>query len=222
MQNDHPELNEIEQLKILCNSLEQRLVVLENRMGRMKTAEKIFVPDESEPEPVIASKASSNESIEFHIGEYGMAWMGNIVLLFGLVFLFQYLQTAGHHFFSYTIGFTSVILVFSLSYLLRKSYGYMANLFYYTGHLLLYFITLRLYFFSSEPLISNKYPVLILLLGVLAFQTYAAVRKRSQIFGGLVLLLSLITAIISNTTHFLLSMTVISSLLLVYFITRQG
>ena len=60
MQNDHPELNEIEQLKILCNSLEQRLVVLENRMGRMKTAEKIFVPDESEPEPVIASKANSN------------------------------------------------------------------------------------------------------------------------------------------------------------------
>ena len=48
---------------------------------------------------------SEKGNVESRIGEYGLAWLGNIVLLFGISFLVQYLQDP---LLSALVGFASV------------------------------------------------------------------------------------------------------------------
>lgn len=145
-----------------------------------------------------------NASIESHIGEYGMAWMGNIVLLFGILFLTQYLQNIDRLFFSLVVGFLSVGLVYLAGYFTRTSLPYMSRLFYYNGHLLLYIQVLRISLLEGSMIITNPILGHALILLVLIALLYLAYRQNSQILAVLTWIMTGVTAVISNETHFML------------------
>ncbi|TFH25615.1 MAG: hypothetical protein E4H10_09170, partial [Bacteroidia bacterium] len=127
--------------------LKQKIADLEERMTRMEEAAASpgihrtgrFLYQESTGKQVIEEKeTSTGDSMESKVGEYGMAWMGNVVLLFGILFLSQYLQKNNQEIISLVFGFVSVALVYLMGHLTRNSLPYMSRLFSYNGHLLLY------------------------------------------------------------------------------------
>ena len=65
----------------------------------------------------------------------------------------------------------------------------MSNLFMYNGHLLLFIFTLQLHFITPDPLISNEFIGLILLLLVIGALIYLAYRNKSQILTGIVMIM---------------------------------
>jgi hypothetical protein len=221
MQTNLTENSELARLQSLYQALEQRMTLLESKIEVYK-GKTIPLTEISEPEIENVQEKETNDSIEYNIGESGMAWMGNIVLFFGLIFLFQYLQNSGMSLLSFILGFLSVAAIFTASKLMSRSFNYMANLFYYTGHLLLYFMVLRLHFFTTHPVITEKSIGIILPMIVIGIQTYLSVRKKLQVLGAYVLLLTLVTGIISNTNQFLLFTTVLTTLLTIYYLRVQG
>ncbi len=144
--------------------------------------------------------------MESRIGEYGMAWLGNIVLLFGILFLSQYLQKNNQEIISLVFGFASVGLVYLIGHLTRKSLPYMSRLFNYNGHLLLYIQAMRICLFPGSQIIDNPFLGHALVLLVLISLIYLAYRNSSQILAILVWLMAVITAIASGSTHFMLSL----------------
>ncbi len=150
-------------------------------------------------------------SIEFGIGEYGMAWLGNIVLLFGITFLTQNLQNSGNTLFAVITGYASVAAIYAASFYAKRAYSYLSKLLFFNGHIILYYLTLRLYFFQEYPLIKNPAIVLILLIFVTTYFLFLAYKKQSQFQFGFVLLLLLGTGVVSNSTHFLLAITLMIS-----------
>lgn len=210
-------------------SIEQvlrRLEELEIRISRLENNEvvpslQVFNQHADLTKNESLSGEMENEEIESKVGEYGMAWLGNIVLLFGIVFLVQLFKNQEHTIFSSVFGFASVAGVYLTSYLIRRSYPYMSNLFTYNGHLLLFIVTLKLHF-SSEPLISNKYIGLFLILIVISRLIHLSYHKKSQLLMGIVLIMIAITAIISNSTHFMLSLMIVTALFSVYFVNKYG
>ena len=56
------------------------------------------------------------------------------------------------------------------------------------AQVLLFYVTLRLHFFSADPLISNKTLSVFLLLMIVAFQAYLSIRNKSQAFAALAVL----------------------------------
>ena len=79
---------------------------------------------------------------------------------------------------------------------------------------------MRLHFFSELPLLSNKLISVILLLLLVAFQVYRSLRERSQVIGTLSVAFALTTAILADSTHFLLPLVTLTAAMSVYYYYR--
>jgi len=152
------------------SALESRIAALENEVRSLRSPGRVPETDPAEDNPEdyrLSLKLPGDDSeggIESKIGEYGLAWLGNIVLFFGIVFLTQYLINTGHPFISAIVGFLSVAGILVLARAIRGSYSYMAATFTVSAQVLLFYTTVRLYFFTEPPAISSKNITIILLL----------------------------------------------------------
>ena len=161
-----------------------------------------------------------DKGLESQIGRFGLAWLGNIVLLFGITFLTQYLMNLGHRFLSVLLGYAAAASIFFLAKYLKKNNDHLAFMFKMNAQVLLFYITLRLHFFSTSPVISNKTISVTLLLSIVAFQTYLSIRNKSQAFAALSVVFALTTAIIGDTTHFLLPLVILTAAGTMYYYYR--
>jgi len=221
MINQDPEKNN---LLSKLDSLESRISNIEERLGIYSPIIKSQISSENEPPPE-KSKIIEDEqesALESRIGGYGMALIGNVVLLFGIIFLWQYIQKLGYPIFSFFFGYISVALILLAAKYLRKKIASMAFMFDIVGQSMLYFVTLRLHFFSENPIISSITLGIILLLVVIGYQVYIALKNKSELFGGIALVMTIITGIASDTTYFMLSTATITSLGAVYFFFRYS
>jgi hypothetical protein len=223
MKNEtQPENGELEYLKQRLADLEKRISSIEedatgfHRVGRFRVQQS----SGSEPEQIIDT--TQEDSIESRIGEYGMAWLGNIVLLFGILFLTQYLQKNNQEFISLIFGFASVAVVYLIGHYTRKSLPYMSRLFNYNGHLLLYVQAMRICLIPGSQIIANPLLGHAMILIVLISLIYLAYRNSSQVLAVIVWLMAIITAIADGSTHFMLPLMVGITGTAILFAIRKG
>ncbi len=201
-------------------SLEQRVSVLESELAGNRTPRIEKIVEKSDPEE--AELEFDGSSIESSFGEHGLAWLGNLVLLFGIIFLEKFLQSKGMALLASVIGFTATAGLFFVSRYLKDSHKNLSSIFSLTGYVLLFIVTMQLHFFTKDPLIGSLYPSLILLLAVSFFQGYIAIRTESQGMAVLAFIMAGVTAVLSDQTHFLLPVLVLISASSVYFLNRFG
>jgi len=222
MQTEKSDSQELEHIRKELQQLRSRISILEKSFYLLKGTKMPVMADESsQPQNDFEINFGSkpDDSIEFRMGEYGMAWLGNIVLLFGISFLVQYLQNSGHQLFSLLTGFIAVAAIYSGAYYTRSSLSYLSNLFEYTGHLLIFYVTMRLHFFQQEPLISNNFLGFIILNLIPGILLYLSYRHKSQLLAAIALLMFLFSGIISNSVplaSFITALTAIVTILLYY------
>ncbi|NQU52764.1 MAG: hypothetical protein HQ522_09520 [Bacteroidetes bacterium] len=225
MQKEKSDFPELENLRKEIYVFNQRLTRVEASLDRMKTQDIQHDNNEiiqSEEEFEFNLPFQSEGSIEFRVGEYGMAWLGNVVLFFGITFLVGYLRSNGNFIFSTLMGFVSVAGIYVCSHYTRNSYSYLSKLFAYNAHLLLYFFTLRLHFFQNNPLIQNETLGLVILIAVSIALLYRALRKNSQLLTGIVLLLLVASGIFGNSTNVMAGIAAVTTLLAVILYYRYG
>ncbi|MBI2967811.1 MAG: hypothetical protein HYY40_08360 [Bacteroidetes bacterium] len=207
------------------NSLEERISNIEEKIG-------IRVHEQSsrESENIVSGKQTAKKLIdeeketafESNIGSFGLALIGNIVLLFGIIFLWQYLQKLGFPVLSFVFGYISIAIILYGSKYLREKITHISFMFFLVGQFLLYFITLRLHFFSENPMISGKGTTILLLFGVIGYQVYVSIINRSQLYAVIALVMTAVTGLISETTYFMLSTATIMAAGAVFFFFRYG
>lgn len=195
--------SELDKIRDQLNSMEHRLKRLESALAHPGTNN--FAINDEQPETIEKAavsdvKAGEVKGLETQIGRFGLAWMGNIVLLFGITFLTQYLVNLGHQLLAVIIGYIASASIYFLSDYLKKTNKHLSFMFGMNAQAILFYITIRLHFFSSEPLVSNEPFSVFLLLLVVLFQVYLSVRNRSQAFGTLAVLFALTATVISNAT----------------------
>ena len=166
MTNDPNEQNQnYDYLLGKIQSLEKRL----NGIETLLKVEWVEKSGEKDLEPIIKEKLIVNNT-ESKIVEYGLAWLGSIVLIFGIIFLMNYTESLGYLFLSRGIAYLATILLIAVAYFLRNSFPILVYVLNICGVLLLYYITLRLHFFSDQPLIRQKSIGLILVLIIIGLQ----------------------------------------------------
>jgi hypothetical protein len=214
---------EIEKISRRLQAMELRLSRLESVLI-MTDKENALRPEEPVPavNPFPDHEISDDEDrgIESQIGRFGLAWMGNIVLLFGIIFLTQYMMILGHRYASVLLGYTAAVSIFFLAKYLKKTNVHLAFMFKMNGQVLLFYITVRLHFFSENPLVSEKAIALVLLLLIVAYQAYWSIRNRSQSLSAITVFFALITALISDTTHFMLPLVAFTAAGTIYYFYR--
>ena len=216
-----------EQLDAILDKLrmmDRRINIIESEIG-IKPA---FTEEEEGNNGKAFSKAELSENkstghgLESGFGEYGLAWIGNIVLLFGISFLMRYIQTSGYNLIASLFGYFIVAGIFLLSQYLKTTYSFLSRTFNFTALALMYYVTLRLHFFLDEPLIANKTIALILLLAVVIFQIFYAVKRKSGIIAGMAFIMMVCTAIVSDSTHILLFLITVVAAISTTFYFRYG
>ncbi len=192
-----------------------RLNSVENRLAEVEKSLKAEVPNLKNINSFPASQENPDDELKINfkinlneskVGEYGLAWLGNFVLLFGITFLTEYISKRGYAAVSSLVGFAAVAGIFFLSYRIRQSLKHMAFMFEIIGYLLIYYFTLRLHFFSGNPLIGNETVGIVLLTIVSALQFYMAIRKKSEFFSVIAMVFTIFTALVSNSTHIMLTL----------------
>lgn len=193
-----------------------RLNSLEERLGRLESVSNVRSGSEINYQYAdrISTEALENDEdkgIETQIGRFGLAWLGNIVLLFGIVFLTQYMMNLGYRFFSLITGYSAAAGMIFLAGYIKKTNDHLSSIFRINALFLLFYITVRLHFFSDSPLISGKMIPISLLLLYIMFLKYLTIRTGLHIYAGSALLFALVTAILGDNTHFTLSMTIFTA-----------
>jgi hypothetical protein len=212
-------LDQLQVLEKRVSEIETRLSALSLHKGTPADAgahiPPTLVPDEDQ-------MVMDEIAIESRIGEYGLAWLGSIVLLAGIAFLVAFISEQGYRAAGAGIGYALAAGVFILGRILRRSFPFMVFLLNICGHLLIYYITLRLFFFSElPPLLPSRWAVLVLLLAATGVQLFFALRQGSELLTGISMILFILTAIVGDRVDFSLPVLALVSITAAWFFTRQ-
>jgi len=144
--------SEIEKIRDQLNSLDLRIRRLEAALA-YPDANNLTGTSEQAPAieemTVSDARAGEEKGLESQIGRFGLAWMGNIVLLFGITFLTQYLMNLGHQLAAVILGYIVSASIFFLSDYLKKTNNHLSFMFKINAQSIQFYKTLRLHFFSS-------------------------------------------------------------------------
>ena len=223
MHEDNENKVDLESILSKISSLEYRVKNLEEELGIKPSSSSIYM-DRLEANEVDShiEIEDSDHGFESKIGGFGLALLGSIVLLFGIIFLAQYIQNSGSPLYSCFFGYVSVIGFFLLSGYLKNRVTHLSEMFNITGKLLLYYVTMRLHYFTDNPLISYDIPVIILLVFIIGFLLFRSHVKKSELYAGIALFFALGTGGLSNNTHIMLSLSVLVSVASVYFFFKYA
>jgi hypothetical protein len=225
--NANSETSDSEELNERIRRLETRISRLESQVDRGQ-----YIPaspgysQESSSTRVIESDDEDihveDAAIESNVLEYGLAGFGSIILIFGLIFLMIFLQKNLTGLLSGLIGYMAVTGVFLFAYYFRNSFYYLSYMFNISGHLLAYYVTLRLHFFSSQPALHSENIALGLLLIIVAGQIYFGIKRKSEFLGGLGIILLLLTGLFADKTHLTLPLGVMTAIVSIYLLMRYN
>jgi len=176
--------------------LEARISRIEEFL-KLEPMDQSGVPEAKHLFPKNISEAADN--LEFRIGQFWFAKTGIAVLAIGIVFLLTLPYENWPPALPSSIGYIIVGLIFTLSYLWRMSYEFLSRYLLGGGLLLLYFTTMRLHFFSSNPVIQNRIILVLLLTICVAISIIISIRRKSVYLASLALTLGHITAIIAES-----------------------
>ncbi|WP_321368907.1 hypothetical protein [uncultured Draconibacterium sp.] len=225
MQKEKTDFTEIEILRKDIFALTQRLNRVETKLEALQTQGVVrekSVPAEQVEDFEVNLPFKSKGSLEFGVGESGMAWLGNIVLFIGITFLVSYIQNTGSAILSTIVGFAAVAGLYISAWLTRKSYAFLSKLFAINGHLLIFYFTLRLHFFQENPVIENENIGLIVLLLVSFSLLYKAYQKQSQIMSAIVLIMLLFCGILGEKVIIVSGVTLLVAIVSMFLYYRFG
>lgn len=200
----------------------KRIKSLENRLGKLESLLRVEWKDETEK--LKSSKklgqGYTTAKAESKVVEYGIAWLGSIVFAFGIVFLMSYTENLGYLILSKVVAYLCTLLLFTSSYFLWKSFPILAKILNICSSLLIFYITVRLHFFTEQPLIQLKEVAILLLFILIGVQIYQAIQKKSEFMAAIAIVLCTTTAIISDSTYItflILTITAVGSLILFHY-----
>jgi hypothetical protein len=208
----------------------ERLHSLELRLGRLESAlnladNKSFEKSEEQLQKTNSTLNANTlneeeKGLESQIGRFGLAWLGNIVLLFGITFLAQYMINLGHRDLSFLFGYLASAVIFIMANYINKSNVHLSFIFRINAQVLLFYITVRLHFFSVSPIIPDKLISIVSLMFLVALQVYLSIRRRSQPFAALAVFFAVAAAILGDATNLTLPIVTITAAGTVYLYSR--
>ena len=184
--------------------LEERMAKIEARLGEGPEAGPAVVVPAAAIAPA-PDGARGEDELEFEVGQNWFARVGIVVLTLGVGFTVSLPYAGLPAGAPSLIGYGLAAGLFGLARFWRESFELVAGYLRGVGMALLYFATLRLYFFGPDPLLTTgtwagRVP---LVLGV-AINLILAYRRRSPWLVGLALVTGYVTAIAVGAAGFVL------------------
>ena len=204
---DKIENNEITKLVKMLDNINSRLSAIEANINLPKQVDSDYVEQEVTP-----IQKETSEDLEFRLGEQ---WFGKIGIIAFLLAVFNFLvlpfESIPYHIILFAGYFISIGLIVSSilgERLLKNLAGYTMG----SGLILLFVSTLRLHFFSADPILTNKIFLIILLFLVTAISFALSLKKESVYLTTLALIFFFSAALISDFPILIFAVLIIGGL----------
>jgi hypothetical protein len=197
---------------------------LEQRISRIESRLEIDATTEPVPEHAATAETANTDEdwLELRVGQFLVAQAGIVALVVGIAYLLTLPFSHVPKVVPVGIGYGLTAAMLLLARVARKSFPYVARCLLGGGLFLLYFTTLRLHFFVSDPLVVHPAWELAFLSLVAVFALIIAARSQSISLVGLGLILGYATAVISAKSYFLLPAVLLLSVLSVTLSLRHA
>lgn len=162
---------------------------------------------------ILSRSPDDDSGLEMRIGEFGLAWVGSIIFSLGIIFLVTYIHNLGYGISATALGYVSAAALFILSHRWSDSFTLLSRITTASSLVLLYYTTVRLHFFSSDPLVTSRPIAVSLLLLVVGLLFYLSIRRASQGLAGLAILLSMVSAVLIDQTHLSLPLVALNAVI---------
>ena len=180
---------------------------LDRRLKRIEAHLDLETGEESEDVPAVPAveiqNGSDADALEFQIGQFWFAQVGIVILAIGIAFLLTFPYPDFPAIVPSLFGYFVVGLVFLLSYLWRHLFSHISRYLLGAGMILLYFTTLRLFYFSVPPAFDSKTLEIILLSSVVIINFTIAFKKRSAFLSSISLTLAYLAVLLSGSAYFI-------------------
>ena len=183
----------------LLEKLDARVTLVERALGQ--AAPGTLTGSRPRETKAIPATDSRRSGLELKIGEYALAWFGSVILLLGIAFLMTYTHALGYRLAAGCLGFAASLTFYSGARAWSRSIPYLSNLMVSASVITLFYSTVRLHYFTAEPLVTNVAVAFPALLGVVAFAIYLAVRRKSEPGAILGIVLGMITCLLSPSPY---------------------
>ena len=178
---------------------------LENRVSRIE--ERLAMREETaEAEPAriddvpATERSDREEELEYQVGQNWFAKAGIVILAIGMALLLTFPLEGLPSYVPALTGYVLVAGLFVLSHLWRESYPLLSKYLYGGGMALLYFATLRLFFFSPIPSLgAASTEGIILLLAVSCVIITLALRRHSHYLLALAITTAMLSALLTGS-----------------------
>ncbi len=217
------------------DSINEQLRLIEDRLTRIEERIAMTPPAASAQTETAAETGAAllaphaqkmprgEEEIEFELGQNWFAKVGIVVLALGMVFLLTFPYTELPAAAPGIIGYALAGSLFLAARVLRAAFDLVSRYLRGAGMVLLFFTTLRMFYFGPQPVLeAASIPGIVLLLGVLAMNTTIALRRNSPYLFSIALATGYATAIAAGTAWFVLAMILAMSVLAVVTFLRTG
>ncbi len=207
-----------EQLLERLARMEERLEHIEERLGLGQPLSETRTDANEEIQHQAGDATEKDqEEFEFEVGQNWFAKVGIVVLALGITFLLTFPYANLPPVMPGLFGYVLAGGLFLLARVLRDSYDLVSRYLRGAGMALVFFTTLRLFYFGSEPVLNAaSVSGTLLLVGVLAINMAIALRRNSPYLFGLALATGFATAIAVGSTWFVLVLIMLLCMLAVY------
>ena len=205
--------------------LNARLEALENRLSKIETfldyklKANLGKSEHMEAAGKEAKPTVTSAQAESRLGEQVFAWISSIIVLFLVVFIMIFFQNQEKPGLAIIAGYAVTGVVLLICQLIKSEFPRQVYLLRITSHLLLFYVTLWLYFLGDAPLVHSLFAGLILISLPVAYLLYFSFRQNSQALVTLALTMVIIAAVLSGQWFVmltLLSLTAATGLFLYY------
>jgi hypothetical protein len=203
----------------------EKIDVLESRISKIESVLKYIAPDlfsETLGEEQDTERAGKSEDsiLETNLVEVGLSWLSTIIFILGVLFLMTYIRSIGYPLLGSLIGYVAAGILLVFTYIFRLSFSRIIHFLNASGLILIYLVTLRLHYFTEQPVIENSVTELILLtISLCIFIGYAVIRKNEAI-AFLSIILLLITGIIIDTTYVTFTLVTIAAVISFFYFVK--
>ncbi len=202
----------IEDLINTMTRIERRLTEVENALNL-----KWENPKTEEVTGPARKKEEEDDSLELTIGEFWFAKIGILAFLLGMFFLMTQPLDNYPPLLPVAIGFVLSIALIVIPEIWLKSFKYISGFLIGGGAALLYLTTLRLHFFSAEPIVTSRFFVVILLLIVSALTIGISFKRQSIYLIALAELFFIMTSLVTEVPWLMFVMLAVISFSVVQF-----
>jgi uncharacterized membrane protein len=208
-------------LRAAIRDLSTRLERVEAQLGMEPAPAQ--PPSESPPVPTPEAAKEQQDSLEFEVGQNWFALIGIVVLAIGMAFLLSLPFSGLPAIVPSLAGYVIVGALLLLARLARRSFETISKYLRGSGMLLLFFATVRLFYFGEPAALETTSMIgRLMLLVVLGINLTLAWRRESQPLFFLALITGYATAVAVDSTAFILGLvTALSIVAVIARIHRQ-